>query len=916
MSNQQHLLATKFFVPTSSQPLIPRLRLMRQLDEGWQRKLVLISAPPGFGKTTLLASWTQSLPKDGPRIAWVALDEEDNEPRRFWTYLFTALERSRPGICGPLLTFLQEQPALSLEYLLTSFINALIESQEQVILFLDDYHVIHEPAIHTSLSYLIAHQPPQLHCMIITRMDPPLPLSRLRARGELLEIRFDQLRCTLKEAEDFLKEVMNLSLSTEEIEDLEVRSEGWIAGLQLAALSLHHQTGSADLLKKKTWSSSRYILDYLTEEVLLHQPAEVQTFLLHTSLLDRLSAPLCDTVMGQTGSRARLEYLEQANLFVSALDKEGYWYRYHALFAEALRHYLIKTDEQAIPELHVRASRWYADQKQTNEAVKHALLAKAWEWAADLIEAVPYLFDWGERQAELVALRQWLEQLPADIVRARPRLCLTYAKTHYTGEPLATTDAWLRIAETKLTASLSTQGASLPQEHQKNLLGEVMAFRAYLDSYYGDGRATRDLSEKALTYLAQDQYAARAEVAFAQFGAAYSLGEMALAVRSVLEASVLAQEAGNTSTAILCKSLAILSLMWEGKLHEAWQMSQEAVRLGEAPDGLLVTTLCWVYAFQADILREWNRLDEALQRIRQAIHLSEQSGAVTFIYAGYSILARIYRVCGDLDAASEVLQHIEYIPANWEKPNFRAIYFTVERVRLWLERGELVQAAHWLQEPSRYEGNVRFLPCEQEEIARIRILLAQNRASEALKRLAPLFPGVQATQRTGRLIELLLLQAIAFQMNGQKREALDTLNKAVQLAEPEGYIRMFADEKKYLASLLLSLRAREQEESTIRYLDSLLSAAQMEKHVQECDTHRPPPQQPLLEPLTNRELEVLHLLARGASNQEISETLVVTVNTVKRHLGNIFMKLDVSNRTQAVIHAHSLGLISETSPNA
>lgn len=909
MSSQPQLLVTKFFVPILAQSSMPRLRLTQLLQGIWQRKLTLISAPPGFGKTTLLATWIQALPQGNPLVAWVTLDETDNEPCRFWTYLLTALDRCRPGMYQHLLAFLQEEHALSLEYLLTALINTLAGSEEPYVLVLDDYHVIQEPAIHTSLTYLVEHQSPQLHLIVATRLDPPLPLNRLRARGWLGEIRTDQLRCTPEEATMFLREIMHLSLTDEEIEELQAYTEGWITELQLAALSLQGQEHTMGMLPKG-WKNQRYILDYLIEEIVQYQPAEVQTFLLHTSILNRMSAPLCDAVMERSCSQEILEYLERANLFVASLDAEQRWYRCCTLVSEALRHQLEQTDAQAIPGLHLRASHWYAAQKQTMEAVRHALFAQAWEWAANLIEAVPYRFDQGEREPEPVLLRQWLDQLPPEIVRARPHLSLMYAQTHYIGAPLTRIQGYLRSTETLLTAALSAQDPSF-REKQEQLLGEVLAFRAFLDGYYGNGHATQEISQEALAHLTEDQYAARAQVTFAQFLAAYSQGEVGQAARYALEASTLAQAAGNTSTAIACLSGAVGSMLLGGKLHQAWQVSQQAIRLGEGPEGLLVMALCWIYAFQADILREWNRLDEALERIWQAIHLSEQSEMVGSIYVNYTTLARIYRAQGDLAAASEALQHIEYIPARWSNPHFRAIYFTHEQIRLWLEKEEGERAACWLRETTHDEKDVSPLAYEREEAARIRILLTQNQAGDALTRLAPLLQDAHAAQRVGSLIELLLLQARAFQMNQQEVDALKSLKQAVALAEPEGYIRVFVDEKKALVMLLSRLREQEQKRGPTPYLDTLLAVGKGERQAQEPLPAQPVSSQPLLDPLTNRELEVLQLLARGTPNQEIAEVLVVTVNTVKRHLSNIFMKLDVNNRTQAVIRAHSLGLLSD-----
>lgn len=384
------LLATKFFLPSSSHPLLPRPHLTSLLNEGLRRKLIFISAPAGFGKTTLVSAWVQSFSQhtpEAPYVAWVSLDESDNDPVQFWAYALTALDRQQPGLCTPLLGYLrtQQAPTPPLRYVLQALINALVSRTEQFLLVLDDYHLITEPEIHSSLTYLVEHLPPQLHLILATRADPPLPLSLLRARGEVLEVRTNQLRCTPEEVMAFFKEVMGMQLPTDFIQEATTKTEGWLVGLHLIGLSLQGDTDPADLLDEVS-GSQRYIVDYLLEEVLRRQPPSVQTFVLHTSLLERLSAPLCDAVLQQTDSQEILEFLERANVFVVPLDGQRRWFRYHALFAEALRSRLEQTEGEVVSTLHLRASRWYAEQGSLTEAARHALGAQDWPRVADLIE--------------------------------------------------------------------------------------------------------------------------------------------------------------------------------------------------------------------------------------------------------------------------------------------------------------------------------------------------------------------------------------------------------------------------------------------------------------------------------------------------------------------------------------------------
>src|SRR6266571_4124590 len=561
------LLATKFFLPSSSHPLLPRPHLTSLLNEGLRRKLIFISAPAGFGKTTLVSAWVQSFSQHTPEaqhVAWVSLDESDNDPVQFWAYALTALDRQQPGLCTPLLGYLhtQQAPTPPLRHVLQALINALVSRTEQFLLVLDDYHLITEPEIHSSLTYLVEHLPPQLRLILATRADPPLPLSLLRARGEVLEVRTNQLRCT---------------------------PEGWLVGLHLLGLSLQGYTDPADLLDEVS-GSQRYILDYLMEEVLRRQPPPVQTFLLHTSLLERLSAPLCDAVLQQTGSQETLEFLERANVFVVPLDGQRRWFRYHALFAEALRSRLEQTEGEVISTLHLRASRWYAEQGSRTSAARHAISAQDWPRVADLIEQESASI-WGHSEHAMVG--RWLYD----------------AETALRGEYLAP------MNETAGT------GASPPTERHKrdHLWGEIAAYRAIITGYYlGDGHATLALCQDALTHLAEENLLTRAEVAYAQSLAHHSFGDIVAAIQCAREAATLAQAAGDISSTILYLSRTAYSLLLRGKLHEAVQVSEQAALLGTTPVGLPHAMVCWASIFHADVLREWNRLDEALDLVLQA----------------------------------------------------------------------------------------------------------------------------------------------------------------------------------------------------------------------------------------------------------------------------------------------------------
>jgi LuxR family transcriptional regulator, maltose regulon positive regulatory protein len=917
------LLATKFFIPVSSHALIPRPRLIELLNMSLECPLTLVSAPAGFGKTTLLSTWVQSLLAERSRIAWVSLDEGDNEPVLFWMYVLSALDSQQPGLCAQLVTYLQTQQAPPLRSVLQTLINRLAEQSEQLLLILDDYHLVTEQAIHASLTYLVEHLPPQLHLILATRADPPLPISLLRARGHLLEVRTDQLRCTPDEVMAFLEKTARIQLSQDMVGEVATRTEGWLVGLQLLGLSLQGHADAGDLLEEVS-GSQRYIFDYLIEEVFQSQSASAQTFLLHTSILKRLSAPLCDAILQQSGSQQMLEQLERANLFIVSLDTQRRWYRYHALFTEALRHRLEQTQPAFVPILHHRASQWYAQQGHLNEAISHAITAQQWQWAADLIEQV-YPRIWGNSEHAMV--RRWLEKLPAEVMRSRPRLCLAYAKTLFMVSSYTTIERWLQDAETALrgtspapTNETAETGAPPPsaQHERDNLFGEIASYRAIIIGYYlGEGHSVLTFCKQALAHLPEQNLLARAEVAYAQSLAYHSFGDIVAAIQSTKEATALAQAAGDTSSTIIYLCRTAYSLLLHGKLHEVVQIAQQAALLGTTPVGLPHAMMCWAYIFHADAVREWNRLDEALDLALQGVRLSEQTETIVALYLGYTILMRIYLARGEMDAARLAFQGAEEALTKTYSPYRRDAYLIVNWVQFWLANGELERAMNWAQELAQHTSVQSPFAREREDVARARILLVQKMPSEALSLLEPLQVNAEKQERWSHVIEMKVVQALAHHMRHEDQEALTVLAQSVHLAEPEGYIRTFVDEGPQIAVLLSLLRQQERKKGPTPYLEALLAAFSPEGI-----THKPPLrgldqprgrllEQPLVEPLSVRELEVLHLVARGDSNQEIAEVLVIALDTVKRHVTHIFEKLGVNNRVQAVARARALGLLSD-----
>ncbi len=950
---QDQILATKFFMPVSLHPLIPRPRLAALLNKSLKHPFTLISAPAGFGKTTILSSWARSLPTNNPLVAWMSLDEEDNDPVMFWTNIITALDKQRARRFMPLLTYLQSSQAPPLKYVLTALTNILIDGVEHFVLILDDYHVITQPQVHTTLSYFIEHLPPQLGIILSTRVDPALPLSLLRARGLMREIRTNQLRCTAEETKIFFQKVAGLQFPEETIQNVTTRTDGWMAGLQLLALSLPESANPATFLQEIS-GNQRYILDYLTEQVLRQQPQDVQKFLLFTCILDRLNASLCDAVLEQDGGQQMLAQLEQANLFLESLDSKREWYRYHALFAQALHTQLEQSYSELVPILHHRASLWYAQHSQgtttlpcecqtlscqgirsahhdrSTAAILHALKAHQWELAADLIEKLPMTtLTWGASKYTQVLFQHWLEQLPADIVHSRPRLCLSCAQLFLGIVPHTKIQIWLNSAEATLTASLTRHqptAISPPQAQQEeeNLLGEIVAFRALLKSYEEDGPATQTLCQQALSLLSAQNCIGHAQVAFAQLVNSYTSSTNGVddTIKNALRAGFLAQTEGNIALAIGIMSATALYMIGAGRLRKAYRLTKRAILLGTQPGMLVQPEVGWPALLQAEILREWNQLDEARSLIGEALSMCQQAESLLslrYFLLGQAVLLRIALSQGELDTARSALQEFEYIGKQTNYPLYlheHSLFTTVDQVRLWIACGEREQAMLWTKELNGEEQHETSFPFthEREIVASVRLLLAKAQPALALERLSPLLRNATIGHRWGHVIEILLLQALAYQMNHEESRALSVLSEAVRLAEPEGYIRSFVDEGAPMKALLSQLRQQQCQAGPTPYLDTMLAAfpqqTQMqERHLKQVEEHTKA--QPLPDSLSERELEVLKTLARGASNQQIAQELAIAVDTVKRHASHIFSKLGVQNRVQAVKQAKLLGLLDE-----
>jgi ATP/maltotriose-dependent transcriptional regulator MalT len=898
------LLATKLYIPPARSNRVPRPRLIGQLSS--TRPLTLLVAPAGFGKTTLLSDW---ISQSECRVTWLSLEEGDNDPIRFWVYIIAALQKLQAELCEGALTLLQSPQSPPITSVLSTIINEISSFPDNLSIVLDDYHLIKSQPIHEALTFLLDHLPPQMHIILTARADPPLPIARLRARNQLTELRADDLRFTSDEAVVFLNEVMGLRLSADNVAVLESRTEGWIAGLQLAALSMQGREDVAGFLESFS-GSHRHVLTYLAEEVLEQRPKGTLDFLLQTSILDQLYGPLCDAVTAGNHSQTLLQKLEEANLFMVPLDDQGKWYRYHHLFVDLLRARLQQSQPDLIPELHRRASVWYEQNELMDEAVNHALVAQAFDRAAILVEQVaPAMIQRGE----LAGLLTWLHTLPDEEIQARPRLALSYGWGLLLSGEIRQAAAHLEAIE----AGLAKDEAKRTPEVQ----GHVVAMRARLLRESGDLVSTIALSRQGLAQLPKQDTLLRARITLNLTIAHYLQGEFEPAsqlLTEIIATGQTAQHMLSTLSAIYNKTQILRA---EGALRQALQLCQEELELITLRGWNNFPAAGFLYVAFGDLLRERNELTSAAEYLEKGIDLGQKGGNPYILIAGHVWLAWLRQTQGDVtgshqatQTALQLIQH-HHVSRFWPLPP-AACY----QARLWIAQGNPTEAAKWAQADELNPANppVSFL-YEVDYLMLARLLIAQGNLDVAETLLVRLYEIAASAGRGGSLIEILALQAITFAAQKRTEEAMSALAQALSLAEPEGFIRIFLDEGEPMRKVIRiwgletgrNKNLTELQKRLMVYADNLLTAFPNnapERPIANQNARLLAHQPTLVESLSAREIQVLHLIAEGLSNDAIAGKLFLSTGTVKVHLKHIYGKLDVNSRTQAVARLRELNL--------
>jgi LuxR family transcriptional regulator, maltose regulon positive regulatory protein len=911
------VLATKLYIPPPPPQAVTRPRLIEQLNGGLsaRRGMTLISAPAGFGKTTLVTEWITCCERPA---AWLSLDESDSDLARFLIYIINALQTISPNLGAGLLDVLQSSQPSPTEAILTALLNEIAIVPNDFLFILDDYHLTESKPIDNALTFVVDHLPSQMHLVITTREDPAIPISRLRARNQLLEIRAADLRFTASEAAEFLNRVMGLDLSPEEVTALETRTEGWIAGLQLAALSMKGNEDVTGFIQAFA-GDHRYIVDYLVEEVLQRQPEPVRNFLLQTSILDRLNGSLCDAVTSQPGGKARLEQLQRGNLFLISLDDKRDWYRYHHLFADVLRIHLMTEQPDLIDSLHYRASAWYEQNGSSSNAIRHALAARDFRRAAGLAETTWQKMHESFQSATWLG---WVKELPEEVIHTRPVLGTQVAWAYMDAHEAEASELCLQDVERCLEDS-PDEIVIVDQEQFRSLRARIAFARAYNAQTRRDFHSAIKYARLALELIPEENQSLRAQ-ATAILGATYLInGDLDAACQSMDDWIASSMKAGNYFYAFAYAMAEKADIqMAQGHLREALKTYQQSLELAAKHDSGVQRVMAHHYLGMAMLYYEMGEDEAADRHFQKSIGLSGLHMSVDWSYRRCIAQARMKESAGELEAALELLEEARRFYIKTLIPHTRPI--DAIKARIHLKQGRLSEAQKWVNEQGLSVDDELFYVHEFEYIILARVLLVEyqdNRVEhlllKALRLLERLLKAAEDAKRISSMIRILMIQARLYHVQGSSSRAFGSLERALTLAQPEGYFRIFVDEGKPLRALLLDFR-RSMEKQLPRnhelseYVEKLLAASTRSSasgsSLLPIEKQRSKIQN-LTEPLSQRELAILRLLQTELSVPEIARELVIAVSTVRSHTKSIYSKLGVNNRRTAVKRAAELNLI-------
>jgi len=894
------ILDTKLHAPPLRPNAVPRPCLIERLDGGLQSRLILVSAPAGFGKTSLVSEWVAGRSHLNPEVrpAWLSLDEADSDSARFLAHVVAAVRTVAADVGQSVMDMLQASQPAPTETILTALLNEISSLPHGLVLVLDDYHLVDSDPVDEALAFLLEHLPAQMHLVLVTREDPRLPLARWRARGQLTELRAADLRFTPPEAADFLNRVMGLDLSAEDVTALESRTEGWIAGLQLAALSIRGRPDAAGFIRAFT-GSNRFVLDYLVEEVLQRQPQPVRSFLLQTSILAKLCGALCDAVTGQKQGKEMLERLERDNLFVVPLDDDRRWYRYHHLFADVLQAHLFDEQPDQLPVLHRKGSEWYEENGSRPDAIRHALDAEDFGWAAELIERAGLMT---EHRSQAGTWLKWTRALPDEMIRARPVLSAWYACALLGSGELEAAEARLKDAERRLEPQRSAQAVVVDEEQLRTLLATISVGRAYQAQSLGDVPGTLKHAQRVFELLPEGDHLRREQATGLVGLAHWARGDLAAADRAFADYSMRLLAAGNLPDAIgtTCVLADLRTAL--GRLREAADTLTGMLQVMADQSEPLPPDAADLYRALGELDLERGDLAAAAEHLLRSTELGEQAELPVWRVRWRIAQARLNETAGDLEGALTLLDDAQRLFIRTPLPDIRPI--AALKARIWATQGRLAEASEWARERDlSVHDDLSYLR-EFEHLTLARVLISRYETDrvddviqDAVRLLERLLGAAEQGGRTANVIEILVTQALAHLALGDTSAALEPLGRALSLAEPEGYVRVFVNEGMPMARLLKEAASRGVAPDAAR---RLLAAFPAPGDAHPCERK---------ELLSEREIEVLRHIAAGLTNREIAARLFLSLFTVKAHARTIYDKLDAHSRTQAVARARERGIL-------